>query len=80
MFIFIHIYIYVYMYNTYMYICICIYTQASAAERGWKIRFDPPTPQSAMVHVYLEGDLARLEERHDRVRATTGVRVCKLQM
>lgn len=46
-----------------------------AAQNGWKMRFDPQVPQSAMVHVYLEGDVACLEARHDVVLKTTGYRL-----
>lgn len=35
--------------------------------------FDPPEPQSAMIHVYLPGDRARLERIHDKAAQATGV-------
>ena len=37
--------------------------------------FDPPTPQSAMVHGYLKGDAPLLEAAHERARERTGVRL-----
>jgi hypothetical protein len=37
--------------------------------------FDPPVPQSAMVHCYLRGPRDVLEECHAAVRKKTGVGV-----
>ena len=37
--------------------------------------FDPPAPQSCLVHGYLRGDPAHLERCHERARAVTGVRL-----
>ena len=39
------------------------------------IAFDPPAPQSCMIHVYLRGERAQLEAWHDQARAASGVRL-----
>lgn len=48
---------------------------ALAVQRGWGMRFDPPQPQSAMIHVYLKGQERDLVAAHDQVAQSTGRRL-----
>ena len=49
--------------------------QRLAASSDAALFFDPPIPQSAMVHCYLHGEPELLEACHTRVREVTGVRL-----
>ena len=46
---------------------------AAAADAGVAVEFDPPVPESAMVHCYLPGRAEDLERLHAAAAAATGV-------
>jgi len=46
---------------------------AAAADAGVAVEFDPPVPESAMVHCYLPGCAEDLERLHAAAAAATGV-------
>lgn len=54
---------------------VIVVQQMAAEAKCDAIRFDPPVPQSAMVHCYLKGTAALIDDCHARARKRSGVRL-----